>query len=294
MNMQRTEAGQSPEIALAGQVCIDRNDIDGQRYTSWGSAVLYVADYFQRSHGIDPTILTSHGPDFAPFSDGFSLHPADPISERTLVYENTVRNAARIQRCLNANGEVLPPVDKEARDILSASNILFLAPLTPAYHPDHVEELLTSAPEDGLKVLLPQGYLREIAGDGTVSPRQFEEEADIISGFDLLVISEEDIPDAIAVATEWKGRHPKTTIIVTKGPKGASVIEKGMEIPVPTSPVSSKVKADATGCGDTFSAAVAWNLFQDPYDIYSAVERANTATRKKLLLNSAGNPASGL
>lgn len=286
--MRSIETGRTPEIVLAGQVCIDRNDIEGRQYTSWGSAVLYIADYYQQSHSIDPTILAAHGPDFTPYSEGFSLHPAEPIADDTLIYENTVRNTVRTQRCLNADSEVLPPMDQEAKDVLSDADIFFMAPLTPAYHPDHVNELMYHVPEEGLKILMPQGYLREIGEDGSVSTRSFEEEPDIMSGFDLVVFSAEDMPDAIAVAMEWKGRHPKTTIIVTKGPKGASVIEKGMEIPVPTTPVPAKIKADSTGCGDTFSAATGWNLYKHPYDLYSAVEKANADSRERLLLNSSG------
>lgn len=276
------ETGPETEIVLAGQVCIDRNDIDGMQYTDWGSAVLYMADYFKRSYDINPAVLSSHGPDFTGYADGFNIYPESPNTTQSLVYENVVRNEVRKQRCYNANGEVLPPVDQTTKQVLNNADLFFLAPLTPAYHPDYVEELLTDVPNDRLKILLPQGYMREISEDGSVSSRSFIEEPEIVPKFDLLIFSDDDIPDATGLAREWKQKNPKTKIVITQGPNGASVIEKDGATQVPTTAIPKGSNADTVGCGDTFSAAAAYYFLQDPSDLLSAVQKANNTVGQKL------------
>lgn len=286
------EAGPETQIALAGQVCIDRNDVEGTLYTNWGSSVLYMADYYQNAHGITPTILAPYGSDFAEYTAGFSLHPANPTTEQTLVYENTLRDGARTQRCRNAEGELLPPIDDDVEKILSGADITFLAPLTPAYNPDYVEELMAPAQDDQLRVLLPQGYLREIGDDGSVNVREFEESSEIIPNFSLLILSDEDVEDAVGLAQEWRKKHSGTKIVVTKGPEGASIIEEDEEMSVPTTPVNLDQALDTIGCGDTFSATVAYYFMKDPSDLPGAVHKANIAAKQKLLAGLAGNLAS--
>ncbi|HEX5797399.1 MAG TPA: carbohydrate kinase family protein [Candidatus Saccharimonadales bacterium] len=287
MGTNLAETGPETKITLAGQVCIDHNDIEGRQYTDWGSAVLYMADYYRQSHGLSPAVLSSYGPDFAGYAERVSLYPETPNTNRTLIYKNVVRRGIRRQHCLNAAGEILPPIDQGAEAVLKGTDIFFLAPLTPVYHPDYVEKMLASVPEDRLKVLLPQGYLRRIAIDGMVDTREFEEATDVIPKFDLLIFSEEDVPDAVGLARAWKQQHPKTQVIVTRGPDGASIIEVDEEIHVATTPVS-KDCTDTTGCGDTFSAAAAYYFTEDPTDLYKAVDKANMAARQKLLANLFG------
>lgn len=285
------ETGPETQIALAGQVCIDRNDVEGRLYTSWGSPVLYMADYYQRAHGITPAVLAPHGPDFTEYASGFSLHPEGPTAEQTLVYENTLIDGVRTQQCKNADRELLLPVDEEIKRLVSNADIMFLAPLTPAYHPDYVEELLAPAHDGRLSVLLPQGYLREIGADSSVNVREFEESSEIIPNFNLLILSEEDVEGAVGLAQEWRKKHPGTNIVVTKGPDGASIVETGEEIPVPTTPVNLDQALDTIGCGDTFSATVAYYFMKDPSDLLGAVHRANLAARLKLLSGLSGYPA---
>jgi sugar/nucleoside kinase (ribokinase family) len=133
-----------------------------------------------------------------------------------------------------------------------------------------------------LKVLLPQGYLRYINDDGLVQPKNFDEAYDILPLLDLVVLSDEDHPQANAQAHAWKRASPHTEIILTQNARGASIIHEDKLIHIPTTPIPDKQIIDSVGCGDVFSAATAYYLFATN-DIELAIRSGHEAARNKLL-----------
>lgn len=273
----------APNIVFAGHICIDHNAVDGKPQTGWGSPALYMADYLQSVHGLSSTIIAPYGKDFAPFAAGFSLYPKTPTSEHTLLYQNIVQHGQRTQYCQHAEEATLPKLDDDARAHLKAADILFVVPLTPNVGNDtYFSELMHSARPDCLKVLLPQGFLRHIAADGLVSPREFKEAARVLPYFDLVVISDEDHPDAIATARSWKAINPKTEYIVTQNAGGASIVGADDLVHIPTTPIANEDIVSPVGCGDVFSVATAYSLYQS-HDLPAAVRAGHHATHQKLL-----------
>lgn len=266
---------------LLGQVCIDHNAGERSTYVSWGSPVLYIAQYFREFFGVNPRIITRYGADFIRHSKDFLLHPATPNSERTLIYKNIMTKGVRSQYCFNRTA-VPQLFDEMAKKYLTEADIVFFAPLTPDYSSHFVSRAIAETPSACLKVLLPQGFFRQIDANGFVRPREFEEARAILPHFDLVVLSDEDHPNALAEAGAWQQYNPEATCIVTQNAQGARIIQSGNITSVPTRPVRPKDIVSSVGCGDVFSASAAWHFFQTN-NIIHAVKEGHAAARKKLL-----------
>ena len=270
-----------PNIVFVGHVVIDHNKVEQTSYERWGSPAMFMTKYYQSHFGLQPTIISSYGPDFLTYSDGINLLPRNPNLSKTTVYENIVEAGHRIQYCHGGDAP-LPDLTSDIQSALQAADILFLAPLTPTYTIDYVTSLMQHVPSGCLTVLSPQGYLRHIDKTGLVKPREFVEATDILPFFNLVVLSDEDHPQADARAHEWKTASPKTELIVTLNARGADIIQPRGAHHVPTRPVPLDKIVDSTGLGDIFSAAVALHLYQHE-DLLLAVQAAHVATREKLL-----------
>ena len=271
-----------PKIVVVGHVCIDHNTVEHTKYTNWGSSAMYMTKYIQKTYGVEPKIIASYGQDFAPYAAGVSLYPPAQPDIPTLVYENIVKDGKRTQFCHHNEVCVPPKLDARMHRLVSSADILFLAPLTPAFHADYVSELLAGVRTSCLKVLLPQGYLRNIADDGLVSPREFDEAGETTPQFNLVILSDEDHPDAINAARSWKKSSPQTEFIVTRNANGADIIQANGEIHIPTTPVPPEQIVDSVGSGDVFGAATAFSLY-DSADLPKAIETGHAAARQKLL-----------
>lgn len=270
-----------PKIVFAGHVVIDHNRIERTVYESWGSPAMFMTRYFQAKFGLEPTIIASYGPDFLQYASGVKLLPGKPNLEQSTVYENIVLNGRRTQYCHGA-GAALPDITPDIKAELAGADIVFLAPLTPAYSPKYVSEIMSNVRADALKVLLPQGYLRRIAENDLVWPREFKEAPKIVPLFDLVVLSNEDHLHADARAHDWKRLHPATEIIVTRNAEGADIISEQSVEHVPTTPILSKDARNPVGLGDVFSAAAAYELRQT-HDLPAAVRAGHAAAREHLL-----------
>lgn len=272
-------------IVFAGHVCIDHNDFEGNKYQKWGSPALFMTKYFQLAFQLQSTIIASYGADFLPYAKDIQLYPKEPNTPESLIYENIVKNGRRIQYCHNADTVAAPPLDNTAHSILGTADILFVAPLTPSYTASDITALTKPLPKHCLKVLLPQGYLRNITMDDLVEPREFIEAADVLPYFNLIVLSDEDHPEAIARAHKWKQLSQHTDIIVTRNAQGADIITENGEHHIPTEPVAEQAIVDSVGCGDVFSAATAY-AFSLGKSLPEAIQSGHQAARKKLLTSA--------
>lgn len=250
---------------ILGHVCIDRNTVDGVFSEGWGSSCCFISHYLATRHPETSTsVIAPHGHDFIPYAEGLHLlNP--PANHPTMVYRNLVERGQRAQWCEHPSPDPVP-LTPAMRDELAAADIVFVAPLTPGLEPDWVRQAL--AQTSALKVLLPQGYLRKVAADGTVSQSSPHLTEQVIGLFDLVVYSDEDCQEAVAVAASWKRSAQKTEIVVTHNSRGASYVvaagaraesttDQTVSILVPTTPIHTSQITRPVGAGDVFSAALA-------------------------------------
>jgi sugar/nucleoside kinase (ribokinase family) len=270
-----------PEVVFIGHVVIDHNKVEQTSYIRWGSPAMFMMRYFRTNFAVVPTIIASYGKDFLRYANDVKLLPHKPNVDQTIVYENIVADGHRTQYCHGGNAP-LPDISPDIEAVLSKADILVLAPLTPAYTLAYVAKLMEFVPDNCLKVLLPQGYLRHIDDDDLVEPRDFTEADDILPYFDLAILSDEDYPQAETAARNWKHANPKTEIIVTRNVDGADIINEKGVTHIPTSPVPAGKIVDSVGLGDIFGAAVAYHLYKSR-DLTNAIEEGHAAALEKLL-----------
>lgn len=278
--MDDSDSGK-PKVVFVGHVVIDHNKVEQTSYVRWGSPAMFMMRYLRSNFAINPTIIASYGPDFLQYAGDADLLPRTPNLNQSIVYENIVVNGRRTQYCHNGAAK-LPELTPEIQTALQAADMLFLAPLTPEFTAEYVSELMRFLKPDCLKTLLPQGYLRSIAPDGLVSPREFTEAAEIIPHFDLVIISDEDHPKADEVVHGWKQSSSQTNIVVTENVRGADLITSDGIKHIATTPVSPDKIVDSVGLGDVFSAATAYQLHLTR-DITKAIKAGHVAAREKLL-----------
>lgn len=268
------------KVVLIGHVCIDVNSSENSAYTSWGSALMYIAYYFHRQQGVTVELIAPYGNDFHEYAQVVTLlTPA--VGAETLLYRNVTQNNFRTQRCENA--DIAQPINltEALKQHISEANIVCLAPLLPNFGPDYVSEIMAAKSSDCISVLLPQGYFRTVEADTTTKPREFEESEDVVPKFDLVILSDEDHRDAAELAQCWARVTPASHIILTQGSVGASLVTATDVRFVRTDSVPEDQIVDSVGCGDTFAAAVMYSYARDN-DIKAAIQAGNLAARAKL------------
>lgn len=274
-----------PNTVILGHICIDHNKAEHASYTSWGGA-LYTVRYFQDHFGSEPAVITAYGPDFEDYVSGFMLYPERPNTEKTLVFENSMKDKKRTQYAHNIDCSPEPSLTPEAIKLIENAEILLVATFLPNYSAAYIKEALSHARPSCLKVLIVQGYLRSIGDDGLVGIRDFPESDGVLPNFDIAVFSDEDHPQIGKLAAKWKEQNPTTHLIMTQGAKGASIIEVDGIRNIPTTPIPLSEIVDSVGCGDVFTAALAYQYFKGS-DISSAITAAHRAARRKLLATNA-------
>lgn len=275
---------QEQNIVLAGHVCIDHNSLDGKDFQTWGSPLMYMAHYFQHHHSGAPLAgIAPYGADFLPYRGTLPLYPETPLPGPTMVYRNVVSaDGIRTQYCLNHEHASPPALQGQTEAVLKQAHIVFVMPLTPQYEVGYVHKLISLTPQSAVKVLLPQGYLRNIGSNGLVTPRSFEEASALLPLFDLVVLSDEDIPEALVTARQWKIHSPDTTVLVTENKQGATLIGTNANQHIATTGVEPAEVINPIGCGDVFAAATAYAYFQKK-NWPQAVNQGNEAARESLL-----------
>lgn len=266
----------SPVVTIIGHVCIDENTVGGQSYRTWGSPAMYIASFYANKYGLKSHIVSNYGSDFVPYLNDYTMMAVPPAGETTLIYQNIVENDHRTQFC--PNPEVSPPValSHELQKLIASSDILIVAPNIANFSYSYVDEAISHTKDGSQKVLLPQGLLRR-NHDSLVVKGTFAK-PDILSLFDVVIISDEDISSATATATTWSSSYDQTAIIVTEAARGATLCVRGASKHIPsTHPLTSSEVINPIGAGDTFSAEVAMKLYEDT-PIEQAVSLAHAST----------------
>lgn len=272
----------SPNIVIVGHVCVDENTTETSAYTGWGSPTLYMAQYLQAHYYVVPLVVSNYGPDLVPYLPVIDMIPNKPNQEKTLLYMNDTRVTPRSRKVFNAHFAEAPALTPAAVAALEQADIIIVATLLPNYPPDYLKAVLAHGKPSCLKVLSAQGYFGHVEADGTVVPRESALAPQLAPLFDLVMYSEEDHPEALAIAKKWAHGAPQTQVVVTQGPNGATIVNTHGAQHIPATPVPAAKIVDSVGCGDVFGAALAYAFYMSK-DLPAAVAKAHRAAGKKLL-----------
>lgn len=268
-------------IVVLGNVCIDKNNIEKTFYEKAGGPPAFMSLFFNKIKDASFTTIASYGQDFLPYKNSLNLYPLKPNASNTLVYENTIKNGERSQKCYFYKDAFPPVIDKGMTNIIKNSDVLFIAPLIPYFSPDYIKKAVSLASKDCLKILLPQGYFREFDDSDNVIFREFKEADGLLPLFDFVILSSDDYPNIEKLSSSWS-KKSGTTFIITKAEKVAIIINKNERVVVPTNPIPLEDVVDSIGAGDIFSASFGYNYFKNK-DLVKSARLANKAARKRLL-----------
>jgi len=269
-----------PIIKIIGHVCVDRNRSEHATYETAGSPAMFMTKIFNQLPNCNVAIIAPYGPDFIQHLSHVSIYPPQPNRKRTLVYENVITGNNRTQRALNREYTEPIPIDTDFSTALASADIIFIAPLLPNFSPEYLRRIKETAHWDALKILLPQGYFRRFDKDNTVRFRKFDEADAALDAVDVVVLSDQDYPDTIALATSWTANR-NLLAIVTLGDKGAMIIDKTRARIIPTIPVPIEDIVDSVGSGDIFSAGFGYR-YAETRDPTEAARFANGLARQCL------------
>lgn len=277
----------SPLVVILGHVCIDENTIEGRFYRSWGSPAMYVAAYYAREYGVKTHIISEYGADFTEYIRDFTLMAIEPKGDDTLIYNNNIENGHRTQFCPNPEDSLPVQLDEVMTKLIACADIFIVAPDIPNYADVYMREAISYTKRGCKKILMPQGLLREI--DGTLVSRGVLKNPDIVSPFDVTIISDEDIDSAVETAKLWSEKYTNTAIIVTRAKNGAALLKNGNTINIPTEhPLNDSEIINPVGAGDMFSAEVAMKLFEG-LSMEKSIQSAHVSTARILTSRSQQN-----
>jgi len=276
-----------PLVVILGHVCIDENIIEGKFYRSWGSPAMYVATYYAHEYGIRTHIVSEYGTDFTEYIRDFTLMAIEPKDDNTLVYNNNIENGHRTQFCPNPENSLPVQLDKAIAKLIACADIFIVAPDIPNYSDTYIREAVSCTKQNCRKVLMPQGLLRKI--DDTLVSRGALNNPDLVSLFDVTIISDEDIDNATETAKLWSEKYTNSVIIVTRAKNGAALLTNGGATDIPTEcPLNDSEIINPVGAGDMFSAEVAMKLFEG-LPVEGAIRSAHMSTAKILTSRSRQN-----
>lgn len=242
---------------------------------------MYMSKYLNTQPNCNVTLLAPYGRDFLTYLTDENI-ANKPKADPTLLYRNESTGVYRKQSAKNSEFAKPVRITGEISNIISKADILIFAPLLPNYSSRYVQKLFNYAPSDCITVLSPQGYFRKVNLDNSVSYQSFTEATRIVSLFNIVITSNEDLPNAKNELTHWSEASSNTNIIMTEGEEGASIIKGGKLTRVPTVPIPKQKVVDSVGCGDVFTAATALDFYRTR-NIISAVQAGNKAAGKRLL-----------
>ncbi len=268
------------KIVIIGHVCIDHNISESSTYTAAGSSAVFINKIMQQFEENEIIIIAPYGKDFLPYTKELTLYPAQPTSDQTLVYKNIIRKVERDQKALYRSNAEPIEIENNFASIIKQADIIFIAPLLPNFPACYIQRISQLAKKKALKIILPQGFFREINSANEVMVREFSEADKIMPYMDIAVISNQDHPHAKEIATQWVQKS-KLSVIITSAEKGAFIITRKKQTIIPTIPVPVEKIVDSIGSGDIFSAALAYNYIQTR-SLEKAVKFANETARQCL------------
>ena len=248
-----------PEFIIVGHITQDLLPDGG---LGLGGTVSYAATTAQRM-GYRVGVVTSTGPDL----DVGQVLPFAQIacrrSTETTVFENIYLNGVRKQilhqRAATLHCNLIPRQWRKAP-------IAHLGPLD-----QEIDEGVFHCFDDQVLIgVTPQGFLRRWDDQGQISFIDWEPPESILRRINVLVLSEQDVPDPDSLVRDWE--RFIDVIVVTRAERGATVFHEGESCDYPARPAE---QVDPTGAGDVFAAAFMIRLIETD-DPCQAAQFANT------------------
>jgi sugar/nucleoside kinase (ribokinase family) len=253
-------------IILWGDLCIDKNNLDGQEVDGPGGSVFYCGRTF-KNLGCEVSIVSPRGSDYNDdWLEGTSIYPKISLSGDTLLYQNSYNSKGeRTLYVKNQKQAFFADPLSFGKEFFSGIQAVIVCPIDNNISHSHVKDLKARMNKKSLLACLPQGFFRRYDKGGKVYQSQWENSEKFIPFFDIIIISEQDCQNPDQNAENWSRGRP--LVIVTKAEKGCAVFEKGKRIDYPAFKVQEIV--DPVGAGDVFSAAFIYSYLN-----YKNIEKA--------------------
>ncbi|HEY6553298.1 MAG TPA: PfkB family carbohydrate kinase [Vicinamibacteria bacterium] len=226
-----------PRLLTVGHVTWDRRGRDDVL----GGSVAY-GSLTALKLGWEAGALTSAGPDFEPGRDLAGVE----------AFVGRAPSTTRFQNDYDAEGLRRQVLSARADDVELATlpdrwrnpDALLLGPVA-----GELPGFQVSAFEAGGVGAIAQGWLREVAADGSISPRGWPTAARDLAGVHVLFLSEFDLPRG-AAARDFLQFVP--IVVLTRGWEGVTLFTHDAAHDIPSLP---RQEVDPTGAGDVFAAA---------------------------------------
>lgn len=231
-----------------------------------GGSAYYAALTAQRL-GLSVGLLTSIAADYPLDVFPPGIHVASVQSSQTTRYRLGEAGGARTLTLLTRAADL--ELEHLPGEWLAAP-LAFLCPVA-----NEVDPALAGAFEDAAIAALPQGWMRKRGKGGLIAAQPWEDADLVLPGTQLVVVSEEDLPDGEAAATAWLQQVPLGAI--TRGRRGATLYVNGE--PYYVEPDTAR-EVDPTGAGDVFAATllIEYQRGGDPWEAAAAAACAGAAS----------------
>jgi 1D-myo-inositol 3-kinase len=256
-----------PDLVLVGHLA---QDLQPDGTTRLGGTVTYAALLAARLGQRVGIITSAPALDIAQLATLIPSAAIHAIEAPTpTIFENRYHDGQR-QQYLRARATIITAaaIPPEWR----AAPMVLLGPIADEIAPD-VAATFTGP----FRAATPQGWLRAWDATGVVTPIPWHSADRILPHLTALILSVEDLvraagaADGAATVQGWANGVPH--VVLTDGPRGATLWQHGTARHIPAFPVA---ESDPTGAGDCFATAFLVEL-QRTGDAYAAVRFAHAA-----------------
>jgi 1D-myo-inositol 3-kinase len=196
--------------------------------------------------GFRPGVVSAVGRDFLHYGkfDGISLAFVSPVEDYlTTTFANIYGEETGRRQIIKSVSAPIRP-EHIPSEWLNAE-VVYICPVA-----DEVDPTIVNMFPNSLIGISPQGWMRRWDDTGLVSPRKWEDAANVLSRADVLVMSEEDISPFPGILREYMDLAK--IMVLTRGERGSTLFHGGRSIDFSAFPTCT---VDPTGAGDVFAAA---------------------------------------
>ncbi len=238
-------------IAIIGHLT---RDISPDGYTI-GGAVSY-SGVTARRLGAEVTVLTRAHPKDVRFLESEGVHVINLPTEVYTTFHNVYFKDIRIQQVLAVAGPIL---EHEVPPEVYDADLLLLAPVAQEVDPAIAQRAHSKL------AATPQGWMREWDLQGKVYAIPWYSSGRILPYLDVIIFSDQDLVGDMSILPTIIDSVP--LVAITRSAKGSVIYNHGRRCRVHTRPAR---EVDATGAGDTFSAAFLVELMNGKSPIEAA------------------------